>query len=88
MFRQLPLIGVMATVIAVTSACDNPMNMLMANDATKYATKVAATVQARPECQQFKDEIMSFAKGSPYNGKITTAIVATKERANKAGCGR
>jgi hypothetical protein len=82
------VIGVLVVVVAIVSGCDNPMNFLMAKDATKYVTKMAATVQDRPACQKFKDEIMSYAKGSPYDGKTTTPVVAAKEKANAAGCGK
>lgn len=86
--RYLRVIGVIVVTSAVASGCDNPMNALMAKDATKYVTKVAATVQDRPECQKFKDEIMSYGKGSPYDGKTTTPVVAAKQKANVAGCGK
>ena len=64
----------------------NPMYWFVAKDATSYATKMAATIQDRQECQKFKDEIMSHAKGSPYDGKTITPIVAAKQKATTAGC--
>ena len=88
MLRHLRLTGFIVVITTIISGCNNPMNSLMAKDATSYVTKVAATVQDRPECQKFKDEIMSYAKGSPYDGKTTGPIVTAKEKANAAGCGK
>ena len=88
MLRHLQLISFIVGFAAIVSGCDNPVKSLMAKDATSYVTKLAATVQDRPECQKFKDEIMSYAKGSPYDGKTTGPIVAAKEKANAAGCGK
>jgi hypothetical protein len=45
----------------------NPMSWFIQKDATRYASKIAETIQDRPECQRFKDEIMAQAKGSPYD---------------------
>lgn len=49
---------------------------------------MAATIQGRPACQKFKDEIMAHAKGSPMDGKTTTPIVAAKQKATAAGCAK
>ena len=67
----------------------NPLFLLLAQkDATKYATKMAATIQDRSECQKFKVEIMSYAKGSPYDGKTVGPIVTAKQKATAAGCAK
>lgn len=67
----------------------NPLaRMLVQKDATNYATKMSTTIQDRPECQKFKQEIMSYAKGSPYDGKTIAPIVTAKQKATAAGCAK
>lgn len=88
MLCNLRLAGFIVLVASNLSGCDNPLKALVPEDATKYATKMAAHIQDRPECQKFKDEIMSHAKGSPTAGTTTGPIVAAKEKANAAGCSK
>lgn len=64
----------------------NPFMLLVDKDATKFATKMAAGIQNRAECQKFKDEIMSHAKGSPTDGRVVGPIGMARERAKAAGC--
>jgi hypothetical protein len=65
----------------------NPLEWLLRpKDATDYATKMAATIQDKPECLKFKQEIMAHAKGSMADGKTITPIVQAKMQAGAAGC--
>ena len=75
------LLAFIMSLLAV-SAC----NPLTQKDATNYATKLAATIADRPECQQYKDEIMSHAKGLMSEGKTVGPIVQARADAVKAGC--
>lgn len=88
MLCKLRPAGFIVLIASLLSGCDNPLNALVPEDATKYATKMAAYIQDRPECQRFKDEIMSHAKGSPAAGTTISPIVAAKEKANAAGCSK
>ncbi len=75
------LVAFIITLLSVT-AC----NPFTPKDATNYATKLAATIADRPECQQYKDEIMSHAKGLMSQGKTVGPIVQARADAVKAGC--
>jgi hypothetical protein len=66
----------------------NPMSWFVQKDATTYASKMVETVKDRPECQKFKDEIMSYAKGNPLSGKTTYPIGVAKQKATTAGCAK
>ena len=88
MLCHLRLVGFIVVIASLISGCDNPLKSLVPEDATKYATKMAAHIQDRPECQKFKDEIMSHAKGSPTAGTTIGPIVAAKKNANAAGCSK
>lgn len=66
----------------------NPLSWLAPKDASNYASKMAATIQDRPECQKFKDAIMAHAKGSPTDGKTVGPIVEAKRKATEAGCAK
>lgn len=55
-------------------------------DASGYAQRIASMISNRPECRKFKDEILSYSKGSPYDGKTVGPIVKAKQDANAAGC--
>lgn len=78
--------------IAITSltACDklNPLNLLAPKDASKYASKLAAGIADRPECQSFKDQIMAHSSGKMTEGKTVGPIVQAHQDAIKAGCGK
>ena len=56
--------------------------------ANSYAAKIAATIQNRPECQTFKDQIMAHANGNLYDGKTVTPIITTKQKAIAGGCAK
>lgn len=66
----------------------NPFMWLVPKDASNYAAKMAATIQDRPECKKFKDEIMAHAKGSVTKGKDVYPIVEAKHKATEAGCAK
>ncbi|MDD5395552.1 MAG: hypothetical protein PHE17_21220 [Thiothrix sp.] len=84
------LLGITLAVLSNTSFAEgfslNPFMLFTPKDATNYATKMAATIQDRPECRKYKDEIMSYSKGNPADGKTTTPILAAKEKARASGC--
>lgn len=61
-------------------------NPLVPQDATYYATKMAATVENIFECRKFKVEIMSYAKASSIDGKTIMSLVQSKQKATTAGC--
>lgn len=86
------LVGITLAVLSNTSFAEgfslNPFMLFIPKDATNYATKMAASIQDRPKCQKFKNEIMSHSKGNPADGKITTPILAARENAKAAGCAK
>lgn len=76
----------MSSVVLAEGFSLNPFMLLKQKDSNRYATKMAESIQNRPECQKFKDEIMTHAKGSPYEAKTAMAIISVKEKAKTAGC--
>ena len=84
------LLGITLAILSNTSFAEgfslNPFMLFTPKDATNYCTKMAATIQDRPECQKYRNEIMSYSKGNPADGKTTTPILAAKEKAKVAGC--
>lgn len=84
--------GITLSVLSNTSFAEgfslNPFMLLTPKDATNYATKMAGTIQDRPECQKYKNEIMSYSKGNPADGKTMYPIGVAKERAKTAGCAK
>lgn len=66
----------------------NPFSSFAPKDASNFTTKITSTIKDRPECQKFKNEIMSYAKGSPTNGKVMHSITDAKRRATEAGCAK
>ncbi|PIV91306.1 MAG: hypothetical protein COW45_06360 [Gallionellales bacterium CG17_big_fil_post_rev_8_21_14_2_50_54_146] len=84
------LLGITLAVMSNASFAEgfslNPFMLLTPKDATNYCTKMAATIQDRPECQKYKNEIMSYSKGNPADGKTTTPILAAREKAKASGC--
>lgn len=55
-------------------------------DASVYASQMADSIKDLPECMKFKEEIMSHATGSRYDGKTITPILTAKQRAAAVGC--
>jgi len=91
--RTVMVVGILLAQAASIAHADinsfNPLAWLLApKDATNYATRMATTVQDRPECQKFKQEIMSYAKGSPADGKTTYPMALAKQKATNAGCAK
>lgn len=86
------LAGITLAVLSNTSFAEgfslNPFMLFTPKDATNYATKMAATLQDRPECQKFKSEIMSYSKGNLADGKTIAPILTAREKAKIAGCGK
>lgn len=88
--RALVSIGVVvaaiAVIIAALAGLSGAFHGMAPSDATNYTARMAALIDDRPECQRFKDEILSYAKGSTLDGATMGPIVAAKQRANAAGC--
>lgn len=86
-------IATIALLLVVSSAHAgfeilNPVSWFAPKDASNYATKMAATIQDRPECQRFKDAILAQAKGQLTDGKTVAPIVQAKQQATAAGCAK
>ena len=64
----------------------NPLSWFVPKDASNYATKMAATIQDKPECQKFKVQIMVHGKGSPTHAKTLHDIEKVREEAKSVGC--
>ena len=75
-------------VIFILMYWSNPLDLLVPKDASHYATKMAATIQDRPECQQYKNQIMAHASGNPADGKTVAPIITAKQKATQAGCAK
>lgn len=84
-FVGLMLVAMSGAVLA-DGFTFNPFMLLVPKDATRSATKMAEGIQNRPECQKFKDEIMSHSKESASNAGTGYSIGLVKEKAKKAGC--
>lgn len=84
------VLACVATLLFIVVGCVAKQQIagLKVKDATDYVTKAAASIQDRPECRVFKDEIMGHASDSLYDGKTTGAVGALQQRARAAGCAR
>jgi hypothetical protein len=57
-------------------------------DAHGYAQRMAALIDDRPECSQYKAAILVHAGGSMASGATVMPIIQAKQAANKAGCSK
>lgn len=58
-------------------------------DTNKYAARMSALIRDTPNCEQFKNRFAELGKNATgMNGAFTTAIVQTKDAANKSGCSK
>jgi hypothetical protein len=92
-------IRLIATVVAITTliGCDgfNPFALIfnkMGKDLTdpvKHSERMAELILDKPECLQYKSELLKIGKeASSLNGGFTTQIIKTKDAANKVGCSK
>ncbi len=62
------------------------INFVQRADATELAKKYAANIQDQEECDRFRDEIMSYAKGNPYDGRTVAKMTGVLRKASAVGC--
>lgn len=87
LLKNVTLATVLGICASTAQADFNPFAFLLTpKDATVFATKMAALVKDQPECQPFKDQIMSYAHGQMTEAKTHVDINAAYERAKSAGC--
>lgn len=59
------------------------------SDTKKYAERMNTNILDKPECAQYKAQILELgANATGMNGKFTTAVITAKNAANKAGCSK
>ena len=62
------------------------INFVQRADATELANKYAANLLDQEECDRFRDEIMSYAKGNPYDGRTVVKMTGVLRKASAEGC--
>lgn len=56
------------------------------SDSTELVKRYAAQIVETPECDRYRDNVMSLANENPYSGKTTTLLIQVMQKARAAGC--